>query len=245
MAFNAVKVKNDCVQAIKDWFEANGKDCTAVVAISGGADSAIVAALCVEALGKKRVFGVLMPDGEQNIEDAFRLADYLDIRFTIENIHEAVLNEERMIRHATGRPLTEQARINIPPRIRMTTARGIAQNMNGRYINTSNLSEDYVGYFTIDGDGTGDFSPLKDLTKTEAVMIGELLLPNDIVHKTPHADLTDKSDEEDFGFTYTVLDRYIRTGEIDDADAKAKIDARHNQNLFKLRPMARFEYKGD
>ena len=64
--FNAVEVKNKCVEWIKGFFEVNGKDCKAVIGISGGKDSSIVAALCVEALGKDRVIGVLMPNGEQS-----------------------------------------------------------------------------------------------------------------------------------------------------------------------------------
>ena len=95
--FNAEKVKNDCIQWIKDWFEENGPGCSAVVGISGGADSSITAALCVEALGDDKVIGVLMPNGEQgDIEDAIKLCDYLDIsmlNINIEGAYKEIIKE--------------------------------------------------------------------------------------------------------------------------------------------------------
>ena len=88
--FNAEKVKNECVQWIRDFFEENGKGCNAVIGISGGKDSSVVAALCVEALGKDSVIGVLMPNGEQaDIDKAQLLVDTLGIKHYIINIKDA------------------------------------------------------------------------------------------------------------------------------------------------------------
>ena len=118
------------------------------------------------------------------------------------------------------------------------------QSLNGRVANTCNYSEDYVGYATKFGDAAGDFSPLSYLTVTEVKAIGrELGLPTKLIDKTPTDGLCGKTDEDNLGFTYDVLDRYIRTGEIDDLDIKAKIDSMHKKNLFKLRPMDAFEYQ--
>ena len=117
----------------------------------------------------------------------------------------------------------------------------ISQSRNGRVANTCNLSEDWVGYSTRYGDSVGDFSPLSNLTKTEVKLIGkELGLPDDLVCKVPSDGLCGKTDEDNLGFTYDVLDRYIRTGEIDNAETKAKIDSMHEKNLFKLQLMPSF-----
>ena len=237
--FNAEKVKNDCVQWIRDFFEQNGKGCNAVVGISGGKDSSIVAALCVEALGKDRVIGVLMPCGEQHdIDMAKLLVDTLGIKHYIVNIKDAVEG----ITNAVPFALSDQSRTNLPPRIRMATLYAVSQTHNGRVANTCNLSEDWVGYSTRYGDSVGDFSPCSHLTVQEMKQIGRLLgLPDVLVDKVPIDGLCGKTDEDNLGFTYSELDRYIRTGEIEDQDKKAKIDRMHKMNLFKLQLMPSFE----
>ena len=148
--FDAVKVKNDCVQWIKDWFEQNGKNCNAIIGISGGCDSSVVAALLVEALGKDRVVGVLMPNGIQNdIDYAIELIEHLEITYTLINIEEAVSTIRRAATAALhGGEFSEQSDINLPPRVRMTMLYAISQSINGRVANTCNLSEDWVGYST-------------------------------------------------------------------------------------------------
>lgn len=240
--FDAIKVKNDCVQWIRDWFEVNGKDCNAVIGISGGADSTVVAALCVEALGKDRVFGVLMPNGEQSdISDSINLVNHLDILYTTVNIQDAYYD---IVNNIDLPLISNQTKTNLPPRIRMATLYAISQSVNGRVANTCNLSEDWVGYSTRYGDSVGDFSPLSNLTKTEVKEIGRVLgLPNELVYKVPSDGLCGKTDEDNLGFTYDVLDKYIRTGEIEDTDIKAKIDSMHEKNLFKLQLMPSFQYK--
>lgn len=243
--FDAKEVKTQCVEWIRDWFDKNGNGCNAIIGISGGKDSSIVAALCVEALGKDRVFGVLMPDGcQSDIHESKQLVDFLDImNFTI-NIHDAVVGVINNLPF-NGYDISEQTLINLPARIRMATLYAISQSMNGRVANTCNLSEDWIGYSTRYGDAAGDFSPLSNLTVTEIKAIGyELGLPSNLIDKTPSDGLSGKTDEINLGFTYDVLDRYIRTGEIADEDTKKKIDVMHEKNLFKLQLMPSFEYLG-
>ncbi len=245
--FEVTKVKDEIVKWIRKFFEENGKDCNAIVGVSGGIDSTVVAALCVEALGNNRVIGVVMPEGYQNdINDAYEVCDLLDIEcITID-----ILNAVKAIKHGVKQNLNDvwslQSSINLPPRIRMATLYAVSQSMNGRVANTCNLSEDWIGYSTRYGDSVGDFSPLSKLTKTEVKQLGRLLdIPEDLVNKVPSDGLCGESDEERFGFTYDVLDKYIRTGEIDDETIKNKIDRMHEKNLFKLELMPCFEYTGE
>jgi len=237
--FDAMKVKNDCVEWIRAFFEKNGKGCNAVVGISGGKDSSIAAALCVEALGKDRVIGVLMPQGEQHdIDMAHLLVDHLGIKHYVVNIKETVDS----LLSALPIELSTQAKTNLPPRIRMSTLYAVSQSVNGRVVNTCNLSEDWVGYSTRYGDAAGDFSPMSHLTVTEVKEIGYLLgLPKELVDKTPIDGLCGKTDEENLGFTYAELDVYIRTGVMEDAEKKALIDKKHEANLFKLQLMPSFK----
>ena len=238
--FQAEKITEQCVQWIRTFFADNGKDCNAIVGISGGKDSSVVAALCAEALGKERVIGVLMPCGQQSdIDMAYLLVEHLGIRRLEINIEKTVA---AALESLGDIPVTTQTRINLPPRIRMATLYAVGQSMNGRVANTCNLSEDYVGYATRYGDGAGDFSPLAHLTVTEVRAIGRVLgLPQVLIDKPPIDGLCGKTDEENLGFTYDVLDRYIRTGEIEEDAVREKIDRLHRQNLFKLLPMPAFD----
>ena len=239
--FDAISTKNSCVEWIRRFFEENGRDCNAIVGISGGKDSSVVAALCCEALGKERVIGVLMPCGEQfDIDCAYALVDYLGIKRYVVNIKDAVEGVKSAMPKELA--LTSQTLNNIPPRVRMTTLYAVSQSCNGRVANTCNLSEDYVGYSTRYGDAAGDFSPLAKLTVDEVKQIGRVLgLPDALVDKTPIDGLCGKTDEDNLGFTYAELDKYIRTGEIEDGEKKAKIDRLHRLNLFKLQLMPTFD----
>ncbi len=239
--FDAKKTTSECVEWIKEFFEKNGKGCNAIVGISGGKDSSVVAALCVEALGKDRVIGVLMPKGEQHdIDAAYKLCEYLGIKHFVVNIKDTF----EAITQALPKELeiSSMSIQNLPPRIRMTTLYAVSQSLNGRVANTCNLSEDYVGYSTRYGDSVGDFSPLSNLTVTEVKEIGRVLgLPIDLVEKVPIDGLCGKSDEENLGFSYAVLDKYIREGIIEDPEIKAIIDRKHQMNLFKLELMPSFK----
>ncbi len=239
--FDAVKVKNDCVKWIRDFFEENGKGCNAVVGISGGKDSSVAAALCVEALGKDRVIGVLMPCGEQkDIDMAYLLVNTLGIKHYVIDVSDAVSGVLNNM--PEGMEVTSQTKTNVPPRIRMAVLYAISQSNNGRVVNTCNLSEDWVGYSTRYGDAAGDFSPMSNLTVTEVKEIGRVLgLPDVLVDKVPIDGLCGKTDEENLGFTYAVLDKYIREGIIEDEKTKELIDRKHKANLFKLEMMPSFK----
>ena len=230
---------------IRDYFEENGKGCKAIIGISGGTDSSVVASLLVKALGKENVIGVLMPNGNQHDIDVSRsLVELLGIKHYEINIKETV----DALRKEVGEKLSldpneyDVYRTNTPARIRMATLYGISAIYGGRVANTCNLSEDYVGYSIKFGDAAGDFSPLSDFTKTEVRELGrELGLPARFVEKVPEDGMSGKSDEEKLGFTYEVLDRYIRTGEIEDPAIKTKIDRMHKLNLHKVQLMPSYK----
>lgn len=236
--FDVEKITKECVEWVRDFFENNGRDCNAVVGISGGKDSSVAAAVCVEALGRDRVIGVLMPCGEQHDIDMARLlVNHLGIENYTVNIKDAVDG----ITNSIPFELSRQSTINLPARIRMSTLYAVSQSRNGRVVNTCNLSEDWVGYATRYGDAAGDFSPLSHLTVQEVKAVGRYLgLPEILVEKPPIDGLSGKTDEDNLGFTYAELDRYIRTGEIDDPEKKQRIDKLHKQNLFKLQLMPSF-----
>ena len=245
MSFNVEKVTADLIQWIIDWFEENGKGCKAVLGISGGKDSSVVAALCAKALGKENVFGVLMPNGEQSdIDVSLALCELLDIpnvTINIADCYNGLVNEIE-----SKMDFSTLAKTNLPPRLRMSTVYAVSQCVNGRVANTCNLSEDWVGYSTRYGDSVGDFSPLSNLTVQEVKEIGRYLgLPAMFVDKVPSDGLCGKTDEDNLGFTYAVLDKYIRTGVCEDEETKALIDRKHKANLFKLQLMPSFPYKPD
>lgn len=238
-SFDAKRIKNECVEWIREFFRENGPDCNAVLGISGGKDSSVAAALCVEALGKDRVIGVLMPCGVQHdIDMAELLVNHLGIKHYVVNIKDAVDG----LTNSFPFELSTQSKVNLPPRIRMATVYAVSQCFNGRVVNTCNLSEDWVGYSTRYGDAAGDFSPMCNLTVQEVKAIGrELGLPDVLVDKVPIDGLCGKTDEDNLGFTYAELDRYIREGIIDDPEKKAIIDRKHKMNLFKLQLMPTFK----
>lgn len=245
MEFDAKRATEATVKWIRDWFETNGPGCNAILGISGGKDSSIAAALCVEALGADRVIGVMMPNGDQSdINMAELLVNHLGIEHHVINIKEAfdsIISEIEK----TGIEVSSDTIINLPPRLRMSTLYAVSQSRKGRVVNTCNLSEDWVGYSTRYGDSVGDFSPMSCFTTAEIRAMGRHLgIPSVLIEKVPSDGLSGMSDEDKLGFTYEVLDRYIRTGEIDDPATKERIDFLHKKNLFKLRFMDCFKYDG-
>ena len=244
ITFDAKKTADAVVKWVRDYFEKTASPETkAVIGISGGKDSSVAAAVCVKALGKDRVIGVLMPQGEQSdINYSQLLVKTLDIKSYTINVGETVSTfMGELKKHVEP---TNQAIVNTPARIRMTTLYAVAASVGGRVVNTCNLSEDWVGYSTKFGDAAGDFSPLSDLTVGEVKAIGdELGLPSELVHKVPTDGLCGKTDEENLGFTYAMLDDYIRGRDDLSAypDIKAKIDRLHAANLHKLQLMPKFE----
>ena len=242
MKLDMQKVAPALIDWVRNWFEENGPGCNAVVGISGGKDSSVCAALCVAALGKNRVIGVLMPNGIQDdIDYSYQLVRHLGIRhFTIPIGRPVVAIHEELQRAEIG--VTEQAIINLPPRIRMSVLYAVSQSMNGRVINTCNLSEDWVGYSTRYGDRAGDVSPLGKLTVQEVKELGRILgVPENLIEKAPSDGLSGKTDEDKLGFTYAVLDSYIRDGIEPEPETKARIDRLHKMNLFKLQLLPTFE----
>ena len=214
--FDAQKEIENIKQWIRDWFEENGPTANAVIGISGGKDSTIIAKLLV---------------------DAQRIIEFLGIKGYEVNIYDQYNAEVSALREAGIEP-TKDTLINIGPRLRMTTLYAIAQALpnGGRVCNTCNASEDYIGYSTKYGDSAGDFSPCADFTVTEMLQIGDALgLPYELVHKTPSDGLCGQTDEDKLGFTYATLDKYIRTGVCEDLELKAKIDRKHILNLHKLK----------
>lgn len=242
--FNALETKNQCVQWIRDWFRANGPDCNAVIGISGGKDSSIVAALCVEALGKDRVFGVLMPqDTQSDINVSYNLCKHLDIDHITVDIANACRSIKHEIKAGLNDRWSRQSSINLPPRIRMATLYAVSQTINGRVANTSNYSEDYVGYATRYGDTVGDFSPLSKLTVEETKAIGYVLgLPAHFIEKVPADGLCGSTDENNLGFTYAELDDYILRNIEPSPEKLTRIMQLHYQNQFKQQPMPCFAY---
>lgn len=242
--FNAKDACEKTCQWIQDWFSKNGQGCKAVLGVSGGKDSSIVAGLLVKSLGKDSVVGVIMPNGEQrDMNMAELLINHLGIKSYFVNIRAAYDGILREIKEA-GIEISSDSLINLPPRLRMSTLYAVSQSLGGRVINTCNLSEDYVGYSTRYGDSVGDMSPVSCFTTAEIRAIGyELGLPAALIEKVPDDGLSGKTDEDKLGFTYEVLDRYIRTGEIEDLATKARIDSLHEKNLFKLRYMDCFKYE--
>ena len=240
-----MKESEKVIEWIKQYFKDNGKDCNAIIGISGGCDSSVTAALLVKALGKDRVIGVLMPNGNQyDIDCSYQLVKFLDIKHYVININKPYLELTKEI--DTKLKIDSKSydiyRTNTPSRLRMATLYGISGLFNGRVANTCNLSEDYVGYSTKFGDSAGDFSPISNFTKTEVRELGEELgLPKNLIYKVPEDGMSFKSDEEKLGFTYEVLDKYIRTGEIDDLKIKEKIDKMHLANLHKIQLMPSYK----
>lgn len=243
--FNAAEITEKIIQWIRDYFRDNANPETkAVLGISGGKDSSVAAALCTAALGKERVIGVLMPQGEQkDIGCSRMLAEHLGIQSYEINVGSTVEALLQSVSNAVE--LSSQAAVNTPARIRMATVYAVAACVGGRVVNTCNASEDYVGYSTKFGDSAGDFSPLSDLVVREVIAVGDALgLPYELTHKVPIDGLCGKTDEENLGFTYAQLDRYIRREDTleDNPALREKIEMLHRANVHKLLPMPKFVY---
>ena len=239
--FDAKQTAEKLVKWLRDYFDNNGQPINAVVGCSGGKDSTVVLAALTKAIGPDRIYAILMPNGEQaDIDDSYKICEYLGLKPHVCNIQDAY---NGVVGSVSGEfEPTGQMKINLAPVLRMTTLKAISQCVNGRFTCNGNASEAYIGWFTIDGDDRGSVKPLINMTVTEVIQVGEALgLPDWMIHKTPTDGLCGQTDEDKFGFTYEVLDKYIRTGEIDDLEVKAKIDDMHKRNAFKLKPMPSFE----
>ena len=240
-----------CVNWIKKYFEDN-PDGKAIIGISGGKDSTIAAALCVEALGADRVIGVLMPNISQaDIADSAKVCSILGIESHLIDIGQAYNSISMQIASSfyanDEQPLgtvwnNKMFITNTPARLRMTTLYAVAAlYSNSRVVNTCNRSEDYVGYSTKYGDAAGDFSPLGNLTVREVLEIGdELGLPEHLVHKAPSDGMCGKTDEDNLGFTYEQLDDHILGTAAVDEKIVEKIEGLHKATRHKYKPMPTF-----
>ena len=243
--FDAEKARDGLVEALRRLAEAQGFR-RVVLGISGGKDSTVTAALCVRALGRENVYGVMLPDGEQkDLSDSQRVCEALGIQKRIINIgpmHEALraAADQKGPAAAEGEfavPCSRESDVNVGPRLRMTMLRYIGQALGARLAGTGNLSETVVGYCTKDGDTSCDFSMLGALTSVEVVQVGLTMpeLPRDLVEKTPADGLSGQSDEERLGLTYAQIHRYIREGSSGDAAADERIRAKEKANMHKRR----------
>lgn len=251
--FNVEKVTDEVVSWIQKWISENGNDQTKVViGVSGGKDSSVTSALLVKALGKDRVIGVMMPNGEQkDISDSQTLVNHLGIKHYTVNIAKAyeglkaAFADASITENSNTESFASAFRTNTPARLRMTTLYGIgAQLGNCRVVNTCNLSEDLVGYSTFYGDAAGDFAPINKLTTEEVVAIGDYLgLPFSLTHKAPSDGMCGKTDEDNLGFTYHEVNELARKN-IKGANAE-KIIAKYKANLFKVKIIALPCYRPD
>lgn len=245
--FDVAKITDEVVAWIQKWISENGNERTKViVGVSGGKDSSVVSALLVKALGKERVIGVMMPNGEQkDISDSRTVVSHLGIQnFTVniakayEEIQSAFIDSEVVAgekNKLTNDSFSSIFKTNTPARLRMVTLYGIAAQIgNCRVVNTCNLSEDLVGYSTFYGDAAGDFAPINKLTTEEVVAIGDYLgLPRSLTHKAPSDGMCGKTDEDNLGFTYHEVNMLARKNER--GENAEKIIAKYKANLFKVK----------
>lgn len=234
------KYKAYLIDWLREWFEDNGKDCNAVVGISGGKDSTVVAALCVEALGKDRVIGVLMPNGEQHdIADSYKVCRHLGIRHVEINIAGAYYNILKQFPREGIKETSEQTKINLSPRLRMSTLYAVSQSVNGRVVGTGNASEIFAGFYTRYGDGAYDVNPIAKLAMEEVVELGLALgLPEYLVKKAPSDGLTGKTDNDVFnerGYSYADIYEYITKGTTGNAETNARLRYANAAASFKTK----------
>lgn len=230
--FNADMECKNIIKWIRGYFENQPSAKGAIIGISGGKDSSVAAKLLVEALGKERVFGVLIPNGEQkDIGDSLRVVDILGINHKIVNIEKAY---NGLLEGIQEDSLSIDAKINISPRLRMTTIYAICASMHYRVCGTGNKSEGFVGYTTKWGDNAFDFNPIGDLTTEEVMAVGDSLgLPYELVHKTPTDGLSEQSDEEKLGLSYKQVNDYIERGSCGDKEIDKKIKLKNEYNKHK------------
>ena len=246
--FEAEKETEKINEFLKDYYK-NNNLLGAVIGISGGKDSAVVAGLVSKAIGPENVVGVTMPchSNDEDREDAKLVADTfgfelinIDLTKTFDSFKKEIdkfdVEDDKLV----------DSDINFKPRVRMSTLYYVAAMYShikrGTYIvcGTSNKSELYVGYFTKGGDSVSDLKVISDLCVSEVIKVGEVIgVPEKVLYKTPSDGLSGKSDEEKLGVTYFDIEKYINGDEVDPI-TKDKIERLHNSSRHKFNIM---EYK--
>lgn len=182
---------------------------------SGGKDSALVGILCKAACDN--TVGVIMPcaskrNFEEDKTDGIEVANSFGIETKLIDLTTVRNNMIDLVAQETH--LTNMAKLNVAPRLRMITLYMIAASENRLVAGTGNKSEVYMGYFTKWGDGGYDFNPIADLTATEIFeFLKYLNCPENIIKKSPSAGLFEgQTDEQEMGISYKELDDYILYG---------------------------------
>jgi len=242
--FNIEKETNNVIEFIRNYYKGNSLG-GAILGISGGKDSGVVAALFTKALGKENVIGVTMPchSKEEDKSDAKLISDYYGfklINFDITDTFDAFKMELKNIGEFTLEE-TKNSDINLKPRLRMATLYYLAalySNLKGKtYLvaGTSNKCELYVGYFTKGGDSVHDISPIADFTVEEVIKIGEYLgVPEKVLYKKPNDGLSNQTDEDKLGVKYSEIANYMEDENSVEEVTRQKIKKLHNSNLHKF-----------
>ena len=242
--FNVQKETKNIIDFIKNYYKEN-KLKGAIIGISGGKDSAVVAGLFTKALGKENVIGVTLPcnSKEEDKKDAKLISDYYGfklINFDITNVFNSFKSELNNLGIFTDEQ-TKNSDINLKPRLRMASLYYLAALYsfvnNGTYLvaGTSNKCELYVGYFTKGGDSVHDISPIADFTVEEVIKIGEYLnVPRKVLYKAPNDGLSNQTDEDKLGVKYDEIASYIYDKSLVDKITRQKIEKLHNNSKHKF-----------
>ena len=231
---------------IKEYVEktkANG----IIIGNSGGKDSATVLAMAVKAIGRDKVISVAMPcfSKESDLEDAKLVANTFEVPLLKVDLSNTYQEMEKEINCQLSQRLTQEAIVNIKPRLRMATLYGLAQTLGYLVIGTGNLCEAMVGYTTKWGDNSSDFNPIGNFTVEEVLAIGKMLgVPEKILQKAPSDGLGGQTDEEKMGIKYNQIEEMIETGTTEEK-AKEEIIKRYQSSKHKRRtvPIYTFERK--
>ncbi len=260
MDFNEEEVTVEIINYIRDYYQKNNLE-GAVIGISGGKDSAVVAGLFTLALGKDNVKGIWMPchSSNKDKDDAIKLANHFGFTLLEYDLTKIYENYVKGIKknYQVDDDLLKNSNINIKPRLRMMTLYYFAAMLSAKegktYIvpGTSNKSEIYTGYFTKGGDNVSDILVLSDLVVSEVIKIGDYIgVPYEICHKTPDDGLSGKSDEEKLGVKYADIEEVIKekeTGEKSlniDEETRDKVIKLHIKNMHKYQ-IPSFKKKGN
>ena len=231
--FDPKKEVDNIVLFIKDYYKKNNLK-GVVLGISGGKDSAVVAALFTKALGSENVLGVTLPCHSiaSDKSDAKLVAEKYGfelLNIDLTNVYDSFINEIDKLGNFSEKEL-KNSNINLKPRLRMSSVYYLAalysELKGGTYIvaGTGNKCELYVGYFTKGGDSTYDIGVLNNYTVDEVIKLGEYLeVPDVVIHKTPSDGLSNQSDEEKLGVKYKDIAAYKNNEKLDE-ETKNKIE---------------------